>query len=415
MTETPPVAASGAMRGMPAPLRNCSITDFELDFLLDAEGKKVEPETYKCAKILGVEMSRVPLELLRNFCMVHGIYTTPKDATRSNLLVALAKKNMDHVARVDEQNRQLLQSEDEEADEEDGSGVSQSKGTAPEQSNTGSTTNPSKQPNLVILTATLDDVIITQDKDSDGNMVDDENGTRLMIASTIKGLAIRKFKVDELRAFCSRAGIKHRSKNKRDIALLIAYTKQMDSNHELTGAAAKQSTQQKTNMEFRLLNSCFTDQYYEKFVAINRRKTKAQLDTGKAGNNEEYYTGISEMVNDAQNNDIVGELYFPDNEHLLLAITEGLDLTSFKPITWAKAKSYLMAVFKEHELAKARFTKSGSHEKDFYGDGFTKDLAAYYFFLLLEGKPDAYKSVSTLLDDGVFYVAGAPDGDVQSS
>jgi hypothetical protein len=129
-----------------------------------------------------------------------------------------------------------------------------------------------------------------------------------------------------------------------------------------------------------------------------------------AGNSKDFYTCVSDMANDKANNDIVGISNFPDNEHLLAAMTEGLDLNSFVLATWMQAKKLLSEAFKEHELAKERYTKSGSHEKDFFGDGFTKDLAVYYFHLLLQQKPDAYKSVSTLLDDGVLYVAGAPAG-----
>jgi hypothetical protein len=50
---------------------------------------------------------------------------------------------------------------------------------------------------------------------------------------------------------------------------------------------------------------------------------------------------------------------------------------------------------------------------NFFGDGFTKDLPAYYFYLLVQNKPEAHKGVSTTLDEGVFYVAGAPAGDLK--
>jgi hypothetical protein len=116
------------------------------------------------------------------------------------------------------------------------------------------------------------------------------------------------------------------------------------------------------------------------------------------------------MANDSENNDLVGRSCFPDDEHLLSAMAEGLDLNSFVPTNWMAAKRLLGEVFKEHQAAKERFHKSGSHEKDFFGDGFTKDLAAYYFYKLLQDKPEAAKSVSTMLDEGVMHVAGAPAG-----
>ena len=134
--------------------------------------------------------------------------------------------------------------------------------------------------------ATLDKVIITLDKDSEGNIVKDDHGFPVVIAITIIGIVIRSIKADELHAFCSGVGIKNRGKTKRESALLIAYTKKMDSAIELNGAAVKQTTQQKVNMKFRLLNAFFTDQYYKKFVSVNKRKTKAQIDSGMAGNSQ---------------------------------------------------------------------------------------------------------------------------------
>jgi hypothetical protein len=170
--------------------------------------------------------------------------------------------------------------------------------------------------------------------------------------------------------------------------------------------AGKQSSQQKMAMKIRLLNTCFSDLYYESFIAVNHRKTKNQLDRGDTGNSKHFYVEILDMANDSDNNDMAGESHFPDNEHLSEAMIEGIDLTLFVPATWTQAKKLLSAVFKEYDLAKAKFNKSGSHKKDLFGDRFTKDLAAYYFHLLLDSKPEAHKGVTTMLDDGVFYVAG---------
>ena len=428
MTDSPPVAASGPLSWLPDLLLRCSVVDFELDYLLDEAGKKVEPHTFKLDKILGFDMRRLSLPLLRDFCLLNGVVNFSDNATQSSLLVALAKKKINFTARLSNPDLSDTTDEDdldEEEDsgesvpvsqsdgKEDGSGesapVSQSNGSCSEQVNTVATTNPSDQTNH-FKTATLDDVNITEARDAEGNIEKDDQGATKMIATSIKGVVIRSIKADVIRAFCTRHGIRSRGKTKREGALLIAYTKQMDGAIELNVEATKQTTQQKINMKFRLLNACFTDQYYEKFVSVNKRKTRAQIDSGTAGNSQGYYAGISAMVNEAQNNDTVGFVHFPDNEHLVGAIADGLDLNSFIPTTWPKAKILLSEVFKEHELAKARYTKSGNHQADFYGNGFTKDLAAYYFFLLLQGKPEAFKSVSTTLDEGVFYVAGTTDG-----
>jgi hypothetical protein len=238
----------------------------------------------------------------------------------------------------------------------------------------------------------------------------DDNGNTVMIAVTILSFQIKSIKMDVLRPFCQLFGIKPRGKSKIALARELAHTKQMDSVIELAGSAEKQSSRQRVAMKIRLLNACFTDEHYPSFVDVNKKKSKEVIDAGMAGNSKDFHTCVSDMANDKANNDIVGMSNFPDNEHLLAAMTEGLDLNLFVLATWMQAKKLLSEAFKEHELAKERHTKCGSHEKDFFGDGFTKDLAACYFHLLLQQKPDAYKSVSTLLDDGVLYVAGAPAG-----
>ena len=91
MTDSPPVAASGLLSLLPALLLTCSVVDFGLDFLLDAAGKKVEPHTFQLDKILGFEMRRLPLPLLREFCMLKGVVRIRDNVTQSSLLVALAK------------------------------------------------------------------------------------------------------------------------------------------------------------------------------------------------------------------------------------------------------------------------------------------------------------------------------------
>ena len=55
------------------------------------------------------------------------------------------------------------------------------------------------------------------------------------------------------------------------------------------------------------------------------------------------------------------------------------------------AKKSLLELFKEHQFAKGKFTKSGSHKEDFFGNGLTRDLPTCYFHLLLQGKPEALK------------------------
>jgi hypothetical protein len=396
MTDTPPVAAA---EPLPAFLLNSNLANVESDYVVDATGAAVEPSRFTCSRIRGFDMKKLPLPHLRTFCLSMGILV-PENATQSSLLEALARKKQDTVAT---RGPPLTFSSSDEDD-----GVDEAT-DPPNQSNGTPAQQLTKE--QIINSATLDDVVIIPEKDDAGNDVEDENGIKVMVATAIKGIAIKNILCTLLRKFSDKVGVKGRNRSKLVISRQLAYAKQMDSAHELTGAAAKQSSNQRLSMKLRLLNTCFTDDHYDEFVNVNKRKTRNQIDRGDAGNSQHFYAKISAVANDSLNNDVVGRSCFPDDEHLSEAITEGLDLNSFVVITWTQAKKLLGEVFKEHQLAREKFTKSGSHEKNFFGDGFTKDLAAYYFYLLLQDKPEAHKSVSTMLDEGVFHVAGAPAGD----
>jgi hypothetical protein len=418
MADPPPIVVySGGT--LPNLLINCRIADFELDWLCDEAGNIIEPRMYHCRQILGFEMRKLPFALLCDFCMMHGLIVR-NDADQNILLVSLATLRMKGLYQANKPAPGVdidppTSSDDEEEQESSAAPASQSNGPPPvnleEQESSAAPASQSNGPppvqsNLLktILTANLDDVIITEDTNSEAT-----DGTPVMIATTIVGRLFKDLKVDELRAFCSRAKMTgHRSKNKREIALLIAYSIQYDKAVELTGVAAKQNAQQRINMKFRLINACFTDTYYQKFVDVNKKKTRSKLDAGTAAKGKDFYTDITGFVNDQENNDVLGVLIFPENEHLSQAVTDdALDPNSVVLITWTHSKKLLSEVFKAHEVGREKFNTSGHHESDFYGDGFTQDLCAFYFYLHLQLKPDAFKSVSTTLDDGVFYAAGA--------
>jgi hypothetical protein len=395
MTDNPPVAAAGPL---PPLLLNSSIADVELGYILDAAGKKVEPARFECSQIRGLTMRRLPMLQLRAFCMSMGI-SLPDDATQASLLEALATKKMDSLAQAPPPWQEKDSSDDEEEE------------IVSKTSNQSKTSTQSNQSSILstgelVKRATLVDVVIVPEMDKDGILVTDEHGTQVMIATTIAAIAIKSIKVDILRTFCIKYGLKPQKKSKDILAREIAYSKQMEGVLQLTDVASKQSSQQRLAMKIRLLNVCFTDLHYVDFLNVNKKKTRAELDRGDAGNSKHFYVSITDMANDSQNDDLVGQSSFPDDEHLSEAMTEGLDLKSFVVTTWTQGKKLLAEVFKEHQLANGKFTKSGSHEKDFFGDGFTKDLAAYYFYLLLQDKPEANKGVSTMLDEGVFHVAG---------
>ena len=277
MTENHPVStAIPLVHLLPPLLVNCSINDFELGHVLDAFGDTVDPARFEVVKIRGLVMRRVPMPDLQNFCLLMGL-VVPDNSTESSLLEALATKKMDFVAKQAKQaTRPPVNLDPETSDDEQSSNLS---------------------PGELVKGATLEDVVIIPEIDNVGNIVMDEHGIQAMIATTIRGIAIKNIKVDILRPFCIKFGIKPIKKSKDVLARELAYSKQMDSAHKLTAVGAKQSSNQRVSMKFRLLNSCFNDDNYEQFINVNKKKTRAELDRGdagivKAGNRLQKWTSL---------------------------------------------------------------------------------------------------------------------------
>ncbi len=108
----------------------------------------------------------------------------------------------------------------------------------------------------VLKDATRGDVAIGAERDSEGNDALDSNGVRVMSTITVKGEAMKNMAMLHLRPFCSKVGLKGIcSKNKNLLCRMLAYSKQMDSAHEIVGVAASRNANQKMAMQIRLLNA----------------------------------------------------------------------------------------------------------------------------------------------------------------
>jgi hypothetical protein len=379
---------------LPPFLLIASLDDVEIDFITFA-GLEVEPNRYEASRVKGFDLKKLPMQQLRTFCTKNGV-TVRVGATHASLLEALAAKKLSI--------GQSPTNHQDTADEASTGSELYHPDTA------GEALSPSELSNQeedVIKDATLQDVVIEAEKDAVGGDVFDENGVKVMIAVTISGHGIKNIKMLHLRKLCTKVGLKGiRSKNKKVLCHMLAYSKQMDIAHSLAGRSGSKKANKKMAMKIRLLNACFSEQYYGDFVNLNQKKSKDELDRGDAGGNKHFYVRVTDLANDCDDNHTVSLFHWPDNEYLTDATARGLDLHSFDPATWPQGKKLLTEVFKEYNVAMQRFTKSGSHENDLFGDGFTKDLPTYYFYKLLKGKPDAHKAVTTLLDGGVFHVAG---------
>jgi uncharacterized protein with GYD domain len=171
------------------------------------------------SQIKGFATSMLPFPHLHSFCLFMGLIA-PDDVTQSSLLEALTTKKLS--VAILPRTIDILDivahlpvdldppSDDDEEDVSDKSNLLKS--------STASMTE-------LLKCATLEDVVIVAEKDDDGNIMQDDNAIKVMIATTIKGVAIKSIRMDILRPFCVKVGIqKIRAKSKGIPSRLIVYS-----------------------------------------------------------------------------------------------------------------------------------------------------------------------------------------------
>jgi hypothetical protein len=238
-------------------------------------------------------------------------------------------------------------------------------------------------------------------------MTDPKTGARMMKAIKVAGVDLEKVKVDMLRRLCSHYGIKkYRHKKKEDLLLLIAQVQQTHAAYNALDDDEATKAQKKENDKVRITNLLFSSEFYEEAVTMNDRKSRKDLDKGGAGSSKSLLVEMSSSFSDSLNDDIYGEVLFPDNPHIAKAALEGLNPGVFNEHNWMSLLASMKEIWKDYDKAITRFTKSGRHEQDLYGDGFTNTISTYYYHLHVKEKPESHKAYSAVIDDDIFAEAG---------
>jgi hypothetical protein len=236
---------------------------------------------------------------------------------------------------------------------------------------------------------------------------DPDTGAKIMKASRVAGVELEKLKVEMLRLLCSHYGIKkYRSKKKEELLILIAQVQQTHAAYNALDDNNKMKAQKKEDDKVRMSNLIFSSEFYEAAITMNNKKSRTELDKGGAGCSKSVLVEMTLSFSDTLNNDIYGEVLFPENPHIANAILEGLDPSRFNEHNWVSLLALLKEIWKDYDKAIMNFTKSGRQEQDLYGDGFTNTVFTYYYRLHVKDKPESHKAYSSLIDKNVFAEAG---------
>jgi hypothetical protein len=260
----------------------------------------------------------------------------------------------------------------------------------------------------MLFNSKLTDVELTAVLLGDGTPKNDpDTGAKIMKARKVAGVDLDKLKVEMLRVLCRHYGIKkYRSKKKDDLLILIAQVQQTHAAYNALDDNETTKAQKKENDKVRMANLLFSSDFYEEAITMNDKKSRKELDKGGAGYSKSVLVDMSLSFSDTLNNDIYGEVLFQENPHIANAISEGLDPSRFNEHNWVSLLALLKEIWKDYDKSILNFTKSGRHEHDLYGDGFTKTVSTYYYHLHVQDKPESHKAYSSLIDEDIFAEAG---------
>jgi len=254
----------------------------------------------------------------------------------------------------------------------------------------------------------LADVELIELKNNKGETeLDKDTGAKVFVAYKVAGVELKKLPVVMLRLLCRHYGIKKiRQLKKDDLLKTMAKVKQTHAAYAALEEDDTTKQQKKENDKIRLINIFFSTEYYSDAFHMNDKKNRKELDAGGAGNNRVFMSEISDAFNDVMNDDEFGHVLFEDNEHIATKVSEGLDASNCNPHRWDTLLSLLKEIWKDYDNSIQRFTTSGRHEQDLFGDGFTKKVSTYYYHLHVNEKPESHKCFTATLDEALFMEAG---------
>jgi hypothetical protein len=110
-----------------------------------------------------------------------------------------------------------------------------------------------------------------------------------------------------------------------------------------------------------LINILFSDEFAEYFATLGNVADRNLLDSGMAGNDEQFWVRVQEAF--VQSHAGYDVLHFPDDD--IMAMQDSIDPGKILNHGWKKLRTIWKGVNAEYKAALTRYTTSGMHEKTF--------------------------------------------------
>jgi hypothetical protein len=227
---------------------------------------------------------------------------------------------------------------------------------------------------------------------------------------------LKDLSLDHLRNLCRSIGVSHVSNlNKFTCRKQIAVWCNYQTSLKDSGLVATSYAGRLTSNICRLVNVCFSNEFYDDFRKVNDRKTR--MDHEMSTTNKAFWikacdayncTGkdddsLSSFETPQASSDDFATLVFPQDDIYLAALQDNpdVDLNKYDQMTPDAFRKKVVTLFKVRRLMQKNMTQSGTHDNEPWNfvevamkefTGLTK-IAAYYFFMRCEANPEI---------DGVF-------------
>jgi hypothetical protein len=234
---------------------------------------------------------------------------------------------------------------------------------------------------------------------------DPANGNIVQVANMIvtgnpKDGTKKKWMLDELRSEqlralaknmeCANIGSVSKFVVRKEIArrvLMGPIYKNMDIPNPISTSKSR-----RLNTMFRLINCCFLPENIHRLTQINDTKLRHDFEAteGGKGPNEDFWHDISEMVNDAANNDTLKVVLQGETNEYLIPIVESLNLADYTQGTWKTVRQTIKDLLRARATVAKKMKLSGHH---------SNDIRTYLNRGNMKVRKDVY-----MLEEAVYYI-----------
>jgi len=144
------------------------------------------------------------------------------------------------------------------------------------------------------------------------------------------------------------------------------------------------------------------DELKHGFLNQNQRQERLAHDAGGVKGGQKFWEEVARVIKDLDWDENISENSFPEDERIVDAFNNGLDLGDYiKDSDWSALKKLCKKQFDDYDKACLNMTKSGNHASNMFGNRYTTDIAVYYYHLFILANPGFHKAVAVTLDDTI--------------